>query len=72
MKTNIIKWDNNMALRCLAKYQDKLAKKYLLHGAGSKKPAQEKASPEKECTVDIVKGEWDDFQYAVNTALKKK
>ncbi len=72
MKTNIIKWDDSMAVRCLARCQDKFAKKYLPYGMNIKKPVQKKASAEKDYSVDIAKGEWDDFQYAVSNALKKK
>lgn len=72
MKTNIIKWDDSMAVRCLARCQNNFAQKYLPLGANSKKPVQKKASTDKDYSINIAKGEWDDFQYAVNSALKKK
>lgn len=72
MKTNIIKWDDSMAVRCLARFHDSLEKKFLPYGMSIKKPLQKKASPEKDYSISIPKGEWDDFQYAVSDALKKK
>jgi len=72
MKMNIIKWDDSMAVRCLARSQDCLTKKNLPLQVNSKKAEKKKAAPEKDYSINIAKGEWDDFQYAVNNVLKKK
>ena len=73
MKTNIIKWDESMAVRCLARVKNDQAKAaYIPQGVKSQKALQTKASPEKPLSVNIAKGEWDDFQYALSSTLKKK
>lgn len=73
MKTNIIKWDDSMAVRCLARCQNNHARTtYLLRGADGNKAVKTKAPPEKDVSINIVAGEWDDFQYALNSMLKKK
>lgn len=78
MKTNITKWDESMAVRCLARSQNNFARAASLmyglntHKASKKKASPEKVSPEKDVSVNIVKGEWDDFEYALSSTLKKK
>ena len=39
--------------------------------AAPAKAAPAKASPESKVFISIVKGEWDDFEYALNSVLKK-
>ena len=72
MKTNIVKWNDSMAVRCLARCQNNFTKTYHPLGVSSKKSVKQKASPEKDYSINITKGEWDDFQVAVSNALKKK
>ena len=83
MKTNIIQWDESMVVRCLARCSDDYTQTaYLPRGVNSYKVGQVKTTPEKAPLVkatpeealsfDITAGEWDDFQYALNSMLKKK
>lgn len=87
MKTTIIKWNKSMAerclLRCLGNYTKKanLSKRAKCHkavetaaasaAAAPAAAAPAKASPESKVFISIVKGEWDDFEYALNSVLKK-
>ena len=57
MKTAIIKWDESMAERCLARCRDDVAQS----GKDSRKLALKTAG-------DI---QWEDFEKALNKALKK-
>lgn len=88
MKTNITKWDEGMGVRCLARFQDNFVPaasvmrgvntyKALKKIATPEKTSPEKTSPEKtspeiDISVNIAKGEWDDFGYALSSTLKKK
>ena len=76
MRTSVIKWDESMAARCLAKYQDSIAPAAGHHVSGKHKaaytPVPVTAPAEKPVSVDIAAGEWDGFEYALNNALKKK
>ena len=73
MKTSIIKWDESMAMRCLARCKDYYTHaKYLPRSVNRHKAAKVKATPKKVISVDIPKGEWDDFQHALSSTLKKK
>jgi hypothetical protein len=74
METQKIKWDSSMAVRCLAKLQnEKRVKKILTEKPEVKKTeVPVKTGKEKELTVNIPKGEWDDFQHALSATIKKK
>ena len=68
-----IKWDESMAERCLARYQGGYPPiTYYPKKVKSQKAAQVKTAPEKDFSIDIVAGEWDNFQYALSKELKKK
>lgn len=73
MKTTMTKWDESMAVRCLARCQDNNAQtNYPARGVKSYKTVQVKASPEKAASVKMIAGEWDDFESALSNVLKKK
>ena len=72
MKTNIIKWDKSMAVRCLAKCNNFYVNAaFLPLKMHSHKAAAAKASPICAISVNIPVGEWDGFEYAINSAVKK-
>lgn len=77
MEMNRIKWDQSMAVRCLERFgKDGPVAAYPFRRPNSnptvkKKSPLEKAYAEKAFFTDIVKGEWDDFYYELNKALKK-
>lgn len=92
MQTIITKWDESMAVRCLARSQDDYAQtayqprrvgkyktshakatpvKATQEIAAQEIAAQDMTSPEKTLSINIVAGEWDDFQYALSNTLKK-
>lgn len=56
MKTNIIKWDKSMAVRCLAKCEDR--------GENA-----EELWPVEEIPEDFM---WEDFEKAISEALSEK
>lgn len=75
MRTAIIKWDRSMAARCLERCSD-----FYCHTAytplklKSRKPAAEKALPVEAPVpeINIAVDEWDGFQRALSSVLKKK
>ena len=72
MEMNRIKWDQSMAVRCLERFgKDGPVAAYPFRRPDSKPTVKKKSPLEKAYFTDIVKGEWDDFYYALNKALKR-
>lgn len=63
MRATRIKWDEEMAERCLARFS-----RFDEEPVLTKKSAAPEAPP---VFVDIKAGEWDNFEYALSAALKK-
>lgn len=79
MKTTIVKWDESMAARCLARVERHPVKKeYTAPAVKIKATAPVSTAvpaitiEEEAPSIDIATGEWDGFEYALNNALKKK
>jgi len=75
METQRIKWDKSMAVRCLARVRDTSSD---LKGNTSQytgKISDNQVKPccnDEEFSINIAKGEWDDFQRSISTVYRKR
>lgn len=75
MKTQKIKWDKGMAVRCLARVRDTSHDVKDNAGGYVRNIPEVSSKPccrENDFWINISKGEWDDFQSSISTIVRKK
>lgn len=75
METQRIKWDEGMAVRCLARIREEDSD---TGGNTVSNTRNISDVPPKPCcndndfSINIAKGEWDDFQRSISTVVRKR